>query len=129
MVRVQPTAGTSPDQWENAHPTFGVAVTVSTAPYVAVAVTGSALPLPGGVTFVVRVHRSGVKVAVTALSPSIVSVTGVPVPATSPDHAPKPQPTFGTAARVTTVPCVYVGPAGVTVIAPPAGGSTLREST
>ena len=70
---------TSPTQRSNRQPSAGVAVTVSTIPYVAVAVTGSALPLPGGATCVVRVYRIWVKVAVTALSPSMVNLSGLSV--------------------------------------------------
>ena len=119
---------TSPIHRSSAQPAVGVAVTVSTVPYVAVAVTGSALPLPGGATFVVRVYKIWVNVAVTALSPSMVIVTGEPMPVTPPDHSSNCQPMAGVPVSVSTVPHVYVAAGGCTVMVPLPGGTTFRSS-
>ena len=106
MVSVtgEPAPAASPDQPANRQPTLGVAVTVSTIPYVAVAVTGSTLPLPGGATSVVSVYRIWLKVAVTALLSSMVSVTGEPAPVPVPNQPSNCQPITGVTLSVTTAP-------------------------
>ncbi len=57
-------------------------------------------------------------VAVTTLLLSIVNVTGLVVPVTSPPQPANDDVTLGTAVSVTTVPWVNVGPVGLVVTTP-----------
>ena len=115
----------SPTQWLNRQPVDGVAVTATVAPssYVCAPTVGVVPPPAGSLTAMVRSSRC-TNVAVTALSPSMVTVTAALVPVAAPVHASKRQPALAATVTLTTEPVSYRCAPGAGVVVPAAGSST-----
>src|SRR5207302_64677 len=106
-------AAESPDQPVNGEPGAGVAVRVTLVPsaYLPAVGVGTGVIEPAPIVVSHSVYCA-VKVAVTVLAASIVTLQGLPLPEQAPDQLVNSDPGPGVAVRVTTVPAVYVPPTG-----------------
>lgn len=100
----------SPDQPANRHPSSGTASMVTPSPLLKTPDHGSewtaplTLTAPDPELLRLSVYWIRLKVTVADLSPSIVTLTGLGPPPTSPDHEVNSHPDCGTASSVTVVP-------------------------